>query len=106
MAKKIGFRIDDPDENAPQEKSSPLEDVFGVSKIKTVAIICRMFSPNGISEDLELLSSTDIICQLSDLLSINKSTLYTVMSDLGFQLKFIEGVPLWKVYPIQEAEDL
>jgi len=108
MTKKIGFHLEQNDptvDKKPSSSDNPLSDILGASKSKTIEMISMLYSPTGLPESSEFVTSTDIICKLEDIIHISKSTLSAVLTELGFAIKFLDGSPFWKVFLKQPDDD-
>lgn len=87
---KIGFYIPEEDDATPEKPDSS-------------AIILRKFieanyQPEGDPENKEFRSALELQYELSESVSVSIRAINDLLTQLGYEIKFIEGVPNWVMY--------
>lgn len=90
MSKKIGFYIPDEDESKPEQPDS--------SVIILRKFIEFIYSPSGSVEQKEFRSALELQYELRESVEVSVNELNDVLTDMGYQLEFIEGSPHWVMY--------
>lgn len=90
MSKKIGFYIPDEDESKPERPDS--------SVIILRKFIESIYSPTGDTEQKEFRSALELQYELRESVEVSITALNEVLTAMGYELEFIEGVPNWVMY--------
>ncbi len=62
------------------------------------AFVAANYKVVGTSAEKEFRTSFELIHELSEYMTIDAVDLNTVLTELGYATKFIEGVPYWVMY--------
>ena len=94
MSKKvIGFGAygdDDQEQEEPQKKDTRFLDFVQAN-----------YSTAGEVEDMEFRTATELQYELNEVLHVSTIKINDTLKELGFDTKFIEGVPNWVLYKKQ-----
>ena len=90
MSKKIGFYIPDEDESKPEQSDS--------SVIILRKFIESIYSPTGSTEQKEFRSALELQYELRESVEVTITALNEVLTAMGYELEFIEGMPHWVMY--------
>jgi len=90
MSKKIGFYIPDEDESKPEQPDS--------SVIILHKFIESIYAPNGSTEQKEFRTALELQYELRESVEVSITALNEVLTEMGYELEFIEGMPHWVMY--------
>lgn len=90
MSKKIGFYIPDEDESKPEQRDS--------SVIILRKFIESIYSPTGYTEQKEFRSALELQYELRESMEVTITELNEILTSMGYELEFIEGMPHWVMY--------
>jgi len=89
--KRIGF--DSYGDEDPEEKDNVNKSV---EQIKT--FLQAIYSNDGTTEQKEFRTTRDLIYELRDMITAGFKDMNEALSDLGYELEYLEGVPHWILY--------
>ena len=69
-----------------------------LSREIVVRYIQENYSARGENSRKELLTSADIVSDLSQMVYVDIATISDLMQTAGFNIEFLEGKPYWVVY--------
>lgn len=92
MSKKIGFHISDEEESKPEQPDS--------SVIILRKFIESIYSPRGSTEQKEFRTAMELQYELRESVEVSITALNEVLTAMGYELEFIEGLPHWVMYQI------
>ena len=79
-----------------------IEDSEPESPNANEAIAVRFFTENylpaGCREDTEFRSTDELLYELRETVHVDADTVNGILTDLGYQIRFLEGRPLWVLY--------
>lgn len=103
--KKIGFVKGDPDEEENKEGTEdPFFKMFTVNKAHVKQFIKNSFDPVGATSNKEFKTSAELVYMLREFENPSLRVVNEIMSELNFQIVFIEGILNWIVY-MKEPDD-
>ena len=96
--KKIGFKTSENNESSEPEKD-PINEIFGKRKELAIRFIESMYTPIGYHEDAEFKTTLELEYEMQNVIETpSMNIISSLMSDAGFQLQQIEGIPHWVLY--------
>jgi hypothetical protein len=63
-------------------------------------IISEKYKPSGKAENAEFRTTLEIQYEFQEMIYLHHSGINTALSDLGFEIKFIDNKPNWVLYPV------
>ena len=91
--RKIGFGAYNDDDDQEEQSSDKT-----IEQLKT--FIQQLYKPDGITEQKEFRTNLELKDELSEVIEASAKDISTALSELGYELKFIEGSPNWVMYNI------
>jgi len=72
-----------------------------VEALKT--LIQSIYSPDGITEQKEFKTTAELIYELREMIPATGREMRTALSEMGFEIKYIDGTPMWVMYQLLEV---
>lgn len=91
--RKIGFGAYGDDDQEPEEVKQ--------KDTRFLDFIQANYSTEGDVEDMEFRTATELQYELNEIMYVSTITINDTLMKLGFNTKFIEGVPNWVLYKKQ-----
>jgi hypothetical protein len=100
-----GFNTTSNDENSAPEQDF-FEQVTSKKKEQAKKIISAKYTPAGPQYGREFRTTLKLQYEFQEMISLSESAVNDAMTELGFEVAFIDGKPNYVLYPIRtETED-
>lgn len=92
MRKRIGFVPEDNDENENEDREP------NVSEQLIIAYFNENYEPSGFVAQMEFRTTLELVNELSETVLVPMSVMNSILTKLGYRIKFIDGVSNWVLY--------
>lgn len=103
--KRIGFCPDDVETNDEKGGEDWFTKMFAVDKEYVKKFIEASYTPAGYTERKEFKTSAELMYMLRETIDVSIKVINEVMSELEYQMQYIDQVPNWVLYSKEMLND-